>query len=106
MTDEKTIELKETDIATEPGLGASLLEARLRQENMRLRQERNLARAERDDALETLERLSMPPTPKQRVAQWGKWGALVTLVPALGAALAQLWPEYADLIHSVTGWLQ
>ena len=97
------IQVRETDIATEPGMGLSLLETKLRQENMRLRRERNDARAERDDALEALERMSMPPTRKQVAAQWGKWGILVTLLPTLGVVLAQLWPDYADLIKLVTG---
>lgn len=35
----------------------------------------------------------------------GKWSALTFLLPVLGGYLVKRWPEYADLVAFVTGWL-
>jgi hypothetical protein len=96
-----------SDDPTEPGIGSVSLAAHitLRKENMRLRQERNAARDELDKQL----RSSMPPTPVQRKValslNLGKYTALLTLVPVVGAVLAKVWPAYKDLIETVTSWV-
>ncbi len=96
--------ITEKDIATEPGIGYPMDLLVLRRENNRLRLERNQERHARELAELTLERQSMPPTLKQRWAKVGKWGALFTLLPAVGAALAQLWPQYAHIFELLTEW--
>lgn len=85
--------------ATEPGLGLLAL----KNENARLRRERNEAR----DALLTgsAPGSSPPPTRRQRnvghVISLGKYAALLTILPALGAVVAKHWPEYADVVQAI-----
>jgi len=81
---------------TEPGLGLLAL----KEENARLRRERNEARA---SLLTTSEPGSTPPpTRRQRNARFGlalgKYAVLLTVLPALGAAVAKRWPEFADVV--------
>ncbi len=107
---EEPITLTANDIETEPGIGRPADVLVLLRENNRLRYERNDWRQRAELAELTVERSSMPPTPKQRAVGWslklGKWGALLTLLPPLGVVLGKLWPDYADLIELVTGWVK
>ena len=76
------------DDATEPGIGLSLDALALQRECMRLRQERTALRKERDDAFEALDRATMPPTPRQRLAGLGAGAVSVLGVLSLVVALA------------------
>jgi|SRR5688572_16616185 len=102
--EDTTITLTNNDIETEPGIGRPADVLVLLRENNRLRIERNREREARELAELSLERSSMPPTPRQKWARFGKWGALLTLLPTLGAVAMELWPKYADLIEFVTQW--
>jgi len=79
-----------SDDPTEPGIGHISLAAHLtlRQENMRLRRERNAAR----DALDEQLRTSMPPTPRQKLAGGAvKWTGIAALLLTALAEVASLY---------------
>ena len=44
-------------------------------------------------------------TKRQITKALGKWSALAFLLPIAGGYLVKRWPEYADLVAFVTGWL-
>jgi chemotaxis response regulator CheB len=101
------IQITANDIETEPGIGMGPVEMQLRKDLARIRRERNAAIERADLAELNLERSSVPPTRKQKAVGvgvlLGKYAGLLVVLPALGAALAKLWPEYADLIALVVG---
>ena len=85
----------------------------LRTENARLRLERDEARQERDAAHAALAEAAdtlPPPTRHQRRVRLGfslgKYATLLAVLPALGAAVAELVPQYAHIIDALTGWLR
>jgi hypothetical protein len=92
------------DLPTEPGLGLLALKA----ENARLRLERDEARLERDEAQAALADAAdslPPPTSHQRrvrrAVSVGKYATLLAVLPVLGAAVAEWWPQYAGLVDTV-----
>ena len=94
--------LSPEDIDTEPGVGLIAL----KQENVRLRRERDEARRALSNAPpplpdrategDTGERVARPKA--QVVKLLGKWAFLLGAVPFIGAAVARKWPQYADLV--------
>lgn len=91
----------ESDSPTEPGIGHISLAAHLslRAENMRLRKERNAARAELDEQL----RASMPPTPRQRlVVGTVKWTGVASLLLTALAEVASMYrPDVVGPIRTL-----
>ena len=79
------------DGTTEPMHTASDM-ALLKNDNARLRRER-------DDARASLDRVPPPPSrPKVIAASLGKYAVLLPLVVFAAHALARRWPAYADLL--------
>jgi hypothetical protein len=94
---------KAADIDTEPGVGLLAIKAELageRSRSARYREERNALREElaRSPSVP-------PPTRRQKAVGvslgLGKWAVLLTLLPALGAAVAKRWPEYEGIVQAV-----
>lgn len=91
------------DVDTEPGLGMTAGEMQLRRDLARIRRERDRLR---DEALVSSASGSVPPpTRRQRNVRvslaLGKYAGLLLLLPALGAAVAKRWPDYADIVNVV-----
>lgn len=91
------------DVDTEPGVGIIAL----RQENARLRRERDDARRALSNAPPPLPaRVTESDTGERAIARskaqvarlLGKWAFLLGAVPFIGAAVARKWPQYADLV--------
>lgn len=86
------------DETTQPGLGMSRETIALRQENARLRSERNEALASVPDTLP-------PPTRKQRtvaaVLAGSKYALILPVLAFTGRALARKYPQLQDLIDAV-----
>lgn len=80
------------DEETEPGVGLIAL----KQENARLRWERDLARDELQDRPPRL-----PPLRKSRVKFVGKWAVIGALIGGAAPLLEHFVPKYAELIHEV-----
>lgn len=86
------------DTDTEPGLG--LIAAK--QENVRLRQERDWARQERD-TLRAGVSVAPPPSSKRakNLLAGGKYAALIPLVVFAAGVAERKWPQFKDLIDGV-----
>ncbi len=89
------------DIDTEPGLGLLAV----KQENKRLRMERDEARQERDSLRASI--TILPPPPSKRVKNLlagGKYATLIPVVVLVAGVAERQWPQFKDLIDGIMKW--
>jgi hypothetical protein len=71
----------------------------------RLRRERNQARQQLATLTESAAGSVPPPTRKQKTVRGlltgTKWATLLLFLPAVGAAVAKHWPDYADIVNTL-----